>query len=31
MLGEHNDFVLRDLLGMTDDEITEIAISGALV
>jgi benzylsuccinate CoA-transferase BbsF subunit len=31
MLGEHNDYVLRDLLGMTDDEITEVAISGALV
>ena len=30
MLGEHNDLVLREILGMTDDEISEVAISGAL-
>ena len=31
LLGEHNDLVLRELLGMSDDEITEVAIAGALV
>jgi crotonobetainyl-CoA:carnitine CoA-transferase CaiB-like acyl-CoA transferase len=30
-LGEHSIEVLRDLLGMSDDEITEVAASGALV
>lgn len=28
--GEHQDYVLRDMLGMTDDELAEAAISGAL-
>ena len=27
--GEHQDYVLRDILGMSDDEITEYAIAGA--
>jgi crotonobetainyl-CoA:carnitine CoA-transferase CaiB-like acyl-CoA transferase len=30
-LGEHSAEVMRDLLGMTDDEIAEVAASGALV
>ena len=30
LLGQHNEEVLRGLLGMTDDEITEAAIAGAL-
>ncbi|MDG1490179.1 MAG: CoA transferase [Actinomycetota bacterium] len=29
-LGEHNDFVLRSILGYSDDEIIDIAISGAI-
>lgn len=29
-LGQHNDFVLREILRMSDDEITELAVSGAL-
>ena len=29
-LGEHNDFVLRELLGYADDEITQLVIDGAL-
>ena len=29
-LGEHSVEVMRDLLGMTDDEIAEVAASGAL-
>jgi crotonobetainyl-CoA:carnitine CoA-transferase CaiB-like acyl-CoA transferase len=29
-LGEHNDIILRELLELSDDEITELAISGAL-
>ena len=29
-IGEHNEHVLKDLLGFTDDEITELAIAGAL-
>ncbi len=28
--GEHQDYVLRDILGMTDDELAEAAIAGAL-
>ena len=31
LLGEHNDLVLHDFLGMTDDEIIDVAISWALV
>jgi len=30
-LGEHSMEILRDLLGMSDDEIAEVATSGALV
>jgi crotonobetainyl-CoA:carnitine CoA-transferase CaiB-like acyl-CoA transferase len=30
MLGEHNDVVLRQLLGYGDDRITQLAIAGAL-
>ena len=30
VLGQHNDEVLRDVLGMTDEEITEAIIAGAL-
>jgi len=30
LFGEHNEIVLKDLLGMSDDEITELIISGAL-
>ena len=29
-LGQHNDYVLREVLGMTDEEIGEIAASGVL-
>jgi len=28
--GEHNPFVLRDLLGLDEDEITELVIAGAI-
>jgi len=30
LLGQHNEEVLRDLLGMTDDEISDAIIAGAL-
>jgi crotonobetainyl-CoA:carnitine CoA-transferase CaiB-like acyl-CoA transferase len=30
MFGEHNELVLRDLLGSTDDERAELAAAGAL-
>ncbi len=30
LLGQHNDHVLRDLLGMSDEDIAEAAIAGAL-
>ena len=29
-IGQHNDFVLRELLGLTSDEIAELTASGAL-
>jgi crotonobetainyl-CoA:carnitine CoA-transferase CaiB-like acyl-CoA transferase len=29
-IGEHNDYVLRQLLGMSDEEITELVIDEAL-
>jgi benzylsuccinate CoA-transferase BbsF subunit len=29
-IGEHNDYVLRELLGLNDEEITELAIRRAL-
>src|SRR5262249_30738924 len=28
--GEHNDYVLRDVLGMSDEEVIELVASGAL-
>jgi crotonobetainyl-CoA:carnitine CoA-transferase CaiB-like acyl-CoA transferase len=31
LLGQHNELVLRDILGMTDDEITEVLAAGAIV
>ena len=30
VLGQHNEQVVRDILGMTDDEVTEAIIGGAL-
>jgi len=30
LLGEHNEYVFKELLGMTDEEITELAVAGAL-
>lgn len=30
VLGQHNEEVLREVLGMTEDEITEVIIAGAL-
>ena len=30
MLGEHNEVVLRDILGLTDEEIAEAIISGGI-
>lgn len=30
LLGEHNDYVLRDIIGMSDDEISELVIEGVL-
>lgn len=30
LLGEHNDFVMRDLLGLSDREIADIAAAGGL-
>ena len=30
VLGQHNEQVLKEFLGMTDDEITEAVIAGAL-
>jgi len=29
-LGQHNEYVLKDILGMSDDEVAELLISGAL-
>jgi crotonobetainyl-CoA:carnitine CoA-transferase CaiB-like acyl-CoA transferase len=29
-LGEHNEYVLKELLGMSDDEISDLVIEGAL-
>jgi len=31
LLGQHNELVLRDILGMTDEEITEALAAGAIV
>ena len=30
LLGQHNELVMRDILGMTDDEITEVLAAGAI-
>jgi len=30
MLGEHNEYVLKQVLGMTDEEIAELAIEGVI-
>jgi len=30
LLGEHNEYVLRDILGYTDDEIAQFLIEGAI-
>jgi benzylsuccinate CoA-transferase BbsF subunit len=30
LLGEHNDYVLREILGMDDEQIAEAVISGAI-
>ncbi len=30
LLGQHNEFVLRDILGMTDEEITEALAAGGI-
>jgi hypothetical protein len=30
-LGQHNEFVMREILGMTDEEITEVVAAGAIV
>ena len=29
-IGEHNEQILKDLLGFTDDEITDLAIADVL-
>ena len=29
-LGQHNEMVLKDLLGMTDEEVVELVIAGAI-
>jgi hypothetical protein len=30
MLGQHSEFVLRELLAYTDDQVLEVVMSGAL-
>ncbi|MFH1383026.1 MAG: formyl-CoA transferase, partial [Chloroflexota bacterium] len=30
LVGEHNEYALRELLGMSDDEIAELIIEGVL-
>jgi hypothetical protein len=30
VVGEHNDYVLRELVGLNDEEITELAMRNAL-
>ena len=29
-MGEHNDYALREILGMDDEEIAELVIAGVL-
>ncbi len=31
LLGQHNEFVMREILGMSDEEITEVLAAGAIV
>jgi formyl-CoA transferase/CoA:oxalate CoA-transferase len=31
LLGQHNELVMREILGMSDDEITEVLAAGAIV
>ena len=30
LLGEHNEYIFKEVIGLTDDEITELIISGAM-
>jgi crotonobetainyl-CoA:carnitine CoA-transferase CaiB-like acyl-CoA transferase len=30
LLGEHNEYVLKEILGMSDEEIAELIIEGAI-
>ena len=30
LLGQHNEYVLKDLLGMTDEDMIEAVIAGAI-
>ena len=30
VLGEHNEYALKEILGMSDDEVAELVIKGAL-
>ena len=30
LLGEHNEYILRDILGMSDAEIEELVIEGVV-
>ena len=29
-LGQHNDYILKEVLGMSDDEVADLLIAGAL-
>jgi crotonobetainyl-CoA:carnitine CoA-transferase CaiB-like acyl-CoA transferase len=29
-LGQHNEYVLKEILGMSDDEVADLLIAGAL-
>jgi benzylsuccinate CoA-transferase BbsF subunit len=29
-MGQHNDYILKEVLGMSDDEVAELLIAGAL-
>jgi benzylsuccinate CoA-transferase BbsF subunit len=29
-LGQHNEYVLKDILGMSDDEVADLLVAGAL-
>ncbi len=30
LFGQHNEYVMREILGMTDEEITEVLAAGAI-